>query len=58
MNNPKLLNVTKFFKITMVTEFLGDERYLEIIDHSHSTRRKPREDVVCLYIKMTMESIV
>ena len=40
MKNQKLLNVKNIFKITLVSEFHGDERFLEIIDHSHSTRRK------------------
>ena len=39
----KLLNVKNIFKITLVSEFLGDERFLEMIDHSHSTRRKTEE---------------
>ena len=41
MKNQRLLNIKNIFKITLVSEFHGEKRFLEIIDHSHSIRRKP-----------------
>ena len=43
MKNQSILNVEHIFKITLVSELHVDERFLELIDHLHSTRRKAEE---------------
>ena len=58
MKDEKILNVKSIFKIILVSEFHGDASFLETIDHSHATRRKPKEDLKSRYIKTTMKSIV
>ena len=35
-----ILNVENIYKLTLINEFYNDPRFLQVIDHSHNTRRR------------------